>query len=70
MKGLDILAFGDDTSVNVQAAREAGLSTFLVDGIVELETQLQRLDLIDLPGGAGTKGDRPVHREQTPTKTT
>jgi len=41
------IAFFDDTPVNVEAAREAGLSAFLVDGIVELETQLQRIRLIE-----------------------
>ena len=37
------IAFFDDTSVNVEAARNVGLTAFLVDGIVELETQLQCL---------------------------
>jgi len=40
------IAFFDDTAVNVEAARKCGLSAFFVDGIVELEAQLQRLDLI------------------------
>ncbi|MEN8162541.1 MAG: HAD family phosphatase [Acidobacteriota bacterium] len=41
------IAFFDDTPVNVEAAREAGLNAFLVDGVEELEIQLQRLGLID-----------------------
>ncbi len=41
------IAFFDDTSVNVKAASNAGLSAFLVDGIEELEIQLQRLGLIE-----------------------
>ena len=41
------IAFFDDTPINVEAARNAGLSAFLVDGIVELEAQLQRLGLIE-----------------------
>ena len=41
------IAFFDDTPVNVEAARNAGLCAFLVDGIVELEAQLQRLGLIE-----------------------
>jgi len=40
------IAFFDDTPANVEAARNAKISAFLVDGIVELEAQLQRLDLI------------------------
>lgn len=39
------IAFFDDTPVNVEAAREAGLTAYLVDGLVELEAQLQRLGL-------------------------
>jgi HAD superfamily hydrolase (TIGR01509 family) len=41
------IAFFDDTPVNVEAAREAGLTAYLVDGLVELEAQLQRLGLIE-----------------------
>ena len=41
------IAFFDDTPVNVEAARNAGLSAFLVDGIVELDTQLRGLGLIE-----------------------
>jgi len=41
------IAFFDDTPVNVEGAREAGLTTFLVDGIAELEAQLQGLGLIE-----------------------
>jgi hypothetical protein len=33
--------------VNVEAAREVGLNAFSVDGIVEVEAQLQRLGLIE-----------------------
>jgi HAD superfamily hydrolase (TIGR01509 family) len=40
------IAFFDDTPVNVEAARNAGLGAFLVDGIVELEATLQRLGLM------------------------
>ncbi len=41
------IAFFDDTTVNVEAAREVGLNAFSVDGIVEVEAQLQRLGLIE-----------------------
>lgn len=41
------IAFFDDTPVNVQAAREVGMIAFEVDGIVELETQLQLLGVIN-----------------------
>jgi putative hydrolase of the HAD superfamily len=41
------IAFFDDTMVNVEAAREVGLNAFSVDGIVEVEAQLQRLGLIE-----------------------
>ena len=41
------IAFFDDTPVNVEAARNAGLSAFLVDGIAELEAHLQSLGLIE-----------------------
>ena len=41
------IAFFDDTPVNVEVARNVGLCAFLVDGIVELEAQLQRLSLIE-----------------------
>jgi HAD superfamily hydrolase (TIGR01509 family) len=41
------IAFFDDTMVNVEAAQNVGLSAFLVDGIVELEAQLQRLGVIE-----------------------
>ena len=40
------IAFFDDTPVNVEAAREAGIIAFEVDGIVELESQLQGLGVI------------------------
>ena len=43
------IAFFDDTPVNVEAAREVGLTTYLVDGIAALKTQLQRLGLLDRP---------------------
>ena len=41
------IAFFDDTMVNVEAARNAGLSAYLVDGIVALNAQLQHLGLVD-----------------------
>ncbi len=41
------IAFFDDTLVNVEAARKVGLCAFLVDGMVELEAQLQGLGLIE-----------------------
>jgi len=40
------IAFFDDTPVNVRAAREAGIVAFEVDGIMELEAQLQGLGLL------------------------
>ncbi len=40
------IAFFDDTSVNVEAARYVGLTAFLVDGIVEFEAQLQCLGVL------------------------
>ena len=43
------IAFFDDTPVNVEAARTAGLSAFLVDGITALGAQLQALGLLDRP---------------------
>ena len=43
------IAFFDDTAVNVEAAREAGMIAYEVDGIAELETQLLRLNLLN-PG--------------------
>ncbi|MBD3853178.1 MAG: HAD family phosphatase, partial [Acidobacteria bacterium] len=41
------IAFFDDTPVNVEAAREVGLTTYLVDGLMELQAQLQGLGLIE-----------------------
>jgi len=41
------IAFFDDTPVNVQAARGAGLTAFEVDGISALSAQLQRLGFLD-----------------------
>ena len=41
------IAFFDDTPVNVEAAQNAGLRAFLVDGIGELEARLQGLGLIE-----------------------
>jgi putative hydrolase of the HAD superfamily len=41
------IAFFDDTRVNVRAAREAGIIAFEVDGVAELETQLQLLGVIN-----------------------
>ena len=43
------IAFFDDTPVNVEAARNAGLSAYLVDGIAALRAQLQRIGLLDCP---------------------
>ena len=40
------IAFFDDTAVNVHAARDAGIVAFEVDGILELETQLQGLGVL------------------------
>jgi len=40
------IAFFDDTPVNVEAAREAGIVAFEVDGIAELEFQLQSLGVL------------------------
>jgi len=40
------IAFFDDTAVNVEAAKAAGLKAFLVDGIIELEDQLDRLGVL------------------------
>ncbi len=41
------IAFFDDTSVNVQAARGAGLTAFEVDGIKALGARLHRLGLLE-----------------------
>jgi HAD superfamily hydrolase (TIGR01509 family) len=43
------IAFFDDTPVNIEAAREVGLTAYLVDGIVAVKNQLQLLDLLDSP---------------------
>lgn len=43
------IAFFDDTRVNVHAAREVGIVAFEVDGILELESQLQGLGLLSPP---------------------
>jgi len=40
------IAFFDDTPVNVREAREAGIVAFEVDGIMELEAQLQGLGVL------------------------
>jgi putative hydrolase of the HAD superfamily len=40
------IAFFDDTRVNVRAARDVGIVAFEVDGIAELETQLQGLGVL------------------------
>jgi putative hydrolase of the HAD superfamily len=45
----DQVAFFDDTPVNVQAAREAGLEAFEVDGIDQLSARLQQLGLLQAP---------------------
>jgi len=51
MRDLDVLperiAFFDDTPVNVEAARDAGLTAFEADGIVALRGELQRLGILD-----------------------
>jgi putative hydrolase of the HAD superfamily len=41
------VTFFDDTEVNVNAAARAGMNAYHVDGIVELEQQLRRLNLVD-----------------------
>ena len=44
------IGFFDDTAINVEAAEAAGLRAFLVDGIVDLGQQLDRLGvLVDQP---------------------
>ena len=40
------VGFFDDTAVNVEAAERAGLTAFLVDGIIELEERLDRLGVL------------------------
>jgi len=40
------IAFFDDTPVNVQAGRDAGLNAYEVDGIDSLRNRLQRLGLL------------------------
>ncbi len=50
------IAFFDDTPVNVEAAREAGLIACAVDGIAELTTQLKRLGVVDHTFGEGARG--------------
>ena len=40
------IAFFDDTPVNVKAAREVGIMAFEVDGIMELEAELQGLGVL------------------------
>jgi HAD superfamily hydrolase (TIGR01509 family) len=42
------IAFFDDTPVNVQAARGAGVEAYEVDGFEALDDQLRRLGLLDL----------------------
>jgi putative hydrolase of the HAD superfamily len=42
------VAFFDDTPVNVEAARGAGLKAYEVDGIGALDDRLRRLGLLDL----------------------
>ena len=41
------IAFFDDTPVNVQAARDAGMMAYEVDGVAELEAQLQSLGVFN-----------------------
>jgi putative hydrolase of the HAD superfamily len=43
------IAFFDDTPVNIEAAREVGLTSYLVDGIAALKARLRRLGLFDRP---------------------
>lgn len=45
------VAFFDDTAVNVEAARSAGMNAFEVDGVAELEDALRRLGVLS-PGPA------------------
>ena len=40
------IAFFDDTPINVEVARNVGLCAFLVDGIAELTSELQRLRVL------------------------
>lgn len=42
------VAFFDDTPVNVEAARGAGLKAYEVDGLEALNDQLRRLGMLDL----------------------
>lgn len=42
------MAFFDDTPVNVEAARGAGLKAYEVDGLEALNDQLRRLGMLDL----------------------
>jgi putative hydrolase of the HAD superfamily len=46
----DRIAFFDDTPVNVEAASNAGLNAFEVDGIEQLSARLQQLGLLKAPG--------------------
>jgi putative hydrolase of the HAD superfamily len=41
------IAFFDDTPVNVEAARETGITAFHVDGLAELATRLHDLGIIE-----------------------
>ena len=41
------IAFFDDTTINVEAARNIGLAAYRVDGFAELENQLRSLDIIE-----------------------
>jgi HAD superfamily hydrolase (TIGR01509 family) len=40
------IAFFDDTAINVVAAQHVGMRAYEVDGIAELETQLQLLGVL------------------------
>jgi putative hydrolase of the HAD superfamily len=40
------IAFFDDTAINVEVARDAGMAAYEVDGIVELEARLHQLGLL------------------------
>ena len=42
----DRIAFFDDTPINVEAARDVGMRAFEVDGLAQLESQLQDLGVI------------------------
>ena len=49
------IAFFDDTPVNVEAARDAGLTAYTVDGVTELTTRLHQLGLLDRSFDLGSR---------------